>query len=111
MEERENSIVISITKSYTDDDSKDVSLTWAPEKEKQNLRKHGIDFSTAALVFGDRQRIDLYDQKHSKIEDRYIVIGRSEKIMFVVYTIRNDEIRLISARLASKTERGIYYAR
>ena len=48
---------------------------WDDEKEQTNINKHGIDFSTAALVFGDANRIEKYDDIHSLNEDRYITIG------------------------------------
>ena len=85
---------------------------WDDQKERANIRKHGIDFSTAALVFNDENRIDLYDEIHSESEDRYITIGEVGGItyvVFVVYTEREDVIRLISARLATESERRLYY--
>lgn len=48
---------------------------WDDAKEKINISKHGIDFSTAALVFNDENRIEKYDELHSDSEDRYITIG------------------------------------
>lgn len=74
-----------------------------------NLKKHGIDFETAMLVFNDLKRIEIYDVEHSINEDRYNTIGMVHNVLFVVYTERKENIRLISARLATKTERSIYY--
>lgn len=85
---------------------------WDDKKEEANIRKHGIDFSTAALVFNDENRLDLYDEIHSESEDRYITIGMVGGIayvVFVVYTERKDVIRLISARKATQLERSLYY--
>ena len=85
---------------------------WDDKKEEANIRKHGIDFSTAALVFNDENRLDLYDEIHSESEDRYITIGMVGGIayvVFVVYTERKDVIRLISARKATRLERSLYY--
>ena len=79
------------------------------DKNKINLEKHGIDFETAILVFNDMQRIEIFDLEHSVEEDRYNTIGMVNDVLFVVYTERKDNIRLISARLATKTERSIYY--
>ena len=76
---------------------------------KINMEKHGIDFDTAVLVFNDLQRIEIYDIEHSIEEDRYNTIGMVNDVLFVVYTERKDNIRLISARLATKLERSIYY--
>ena len=85
---------------------------WDDEKERLNIEKHGIDFSTAALVFGDENRIEKYDTLHSADEDRYITIGQINGIagvVMVVYTEREPAIRIISARLATKREREAYY--
>ncbi len=82
---------------------------WDEDKNQLNLKKHGIDFETAMLVFNDLQRIEIYDTEHSIYEDRYNTIGMINDVLFVVYTERKQNIRLISARLANKTERSIYY--
>ena len=84
---------------------------WDSEKDKANIRKHGIDFATAARVFRDENRLELYDEAHSADEERYITIGAINGIMyvvFVVYTEREDAIRLISARKATQQERRLY---
>ena len=87
---------------------------WDDEKERKNISKHGIDFTTAAHVFADEFRIEKYDGKHSENEIRYKVIGAINgylTIVVVSYTVRsNDEvIRLISARAALKHEKEEYY--
>ena len=85
---------------------------WDENKEKINLAKHGIDFSTAALVFGDVNRIEMFDTIHSEYENRYITIGEIHGVaivLLVVYTERGEAIRLISARKATKQERRKYY--
>lgn len=85
---------------------------WDDSKEKKNIIKHGIDFSTAALVFRDENRIEIFDDEHSAYEDRYITIGQINGVaivIMVVYTERENVIRLISARKATKQERSIYY--
>ena len=86
-----------------------MTFEWDEEKNKINIEKHGIDFDTAMLVFNDLQRIEIYDVEHSIEEDRYNTIGMVNDVLFVVYTERKDNIRLISARLATKLERSIYY--
>ena len=85
---------------------------WDDKKEQINIAKHGIDFSTAALVFDDPNRIEKYDNLHSDWEDRYITIGLvngTAVLVMVVYTERNPSIRIISARLATKREKEAYY--
>lgn len=70
-----------------------------------------MSFQTAALVFSDENRIEMYDSEHSLEEDRYNTIGMVEDVLFVVYTERKDRLRIISARLANKKERSMYYER
>ena len=85
---------------------------WDDDKEKFNIEKHSIDFSTAALVFGDINRIEKFDEFHSDNEDRYITIGQINGVsvvVMVVYTMRKTLTRIISARLATKRERDAYY--
>lgn len=86
----------------------DLEFEWDEEKERANIKKHGIPFGVAAKVFGDVNRIEIYDKAHSIEEDRYITIGMAGDILFVVYTERHPRIRLISARLATAKERGMY---
>ena len=88
-----------------------MQFEWDEEKEKNNIAKHGIDFETAARVFADENRLELYDAEHSDEEDRYIAIGMIGEVMYivtVVFTDRNEAIRLISARKATKQERKLY---
>ena len=82
---------------------------WDEGKAALNLKRHGISFETAAKVFQDENRIEIYDTAHSMEEDRYITIGLAGEVLFVVYTERTPNIRLISARLATERERRLYY--
>jgi uncharacterized DUF497 family protein len=86
-------------------------VTWDPEKEKENIRKHKLGFSYAAEVFHDANRLVRYDEAHSGEEDRYINIGKAgdEVVVFVVETeYCGDETRIITARKANKRERKAY---
>lgn len=74
-----------------------------------DLKKHGVSFETAARVFYDENRIEIYDKEHRIEEDRYITMGIAGEVLLVVYTERHTKIRLISARLAAARERRIYY--
>ena len=87
----------------------EILVEWDDNKNRLNIRKHGISFETAALVFADEERIEYYDKLHSQDEDRYVVLGCVQGILYVVYTMRNEYARLISARMATKLERRIYY--
>ena len=87
----------------------EVIVEWDDNKNKINIQKHGISFETAALVFADEERIEYYDEIHSVNEDRYVVLGCVQGILYVVYTMRGEATRLISARMANAIERRIYY--
>ena len=89
--------------------SGELIFEWDSEKAEFNWRKHKIDFKDAVRVFEDESRLDYPDEEHSDEEDRYITIGRVDKILFVVYTEREDRTRIISARKADKSERRMYY--
>ena len=89
-----------------------LKFEWDAGKNRVNQAKHKIDFKTAALVFGDENRIEYYDKYHSDNEDRFITIGRvgeSYMVLVVVYTERKNTIRIISARKANDLERRRYY--
>ena len=87
-----------------------IRFEWDDSKEQINVRKHHIDFKTASRVFLDPNRIEYFDRKHSSLfESRYITIGMVHKILTVIYTERNDAIRIISARIATKQEQEAYF--
>ena len=87
-----------------------IHFEWDSDKEKKNIRKHGIAFKTASKVFWDADRLEFYDSVHSNAqEERYITIGIVQDILVVVYTERGNAIRLISARRANSKERELYY--
>ena len=52
---------------------------WNPDKNKSNMKKHGVDFKEAETVFQDEMALELFDDEHSADEDRYIIIGISSK--------------------------------
>ncbi len=83
---------------------------WDEDKAKQNIRKHGVSFEEAATVFGDPFSITIYDPLHSREEDRFVILGMSNKnrLLVVIHTERGDRIRIISARKATKKERRQY---
>ena len=87
-----------------------MKFEWDQNKNKINLQKHRISFSTAKLVFRDENMLDLPDYNHSITEKRRIAIGKVRDILFVCYTIRHgDTVRIISARKATKREEELYY--
>lgn len=84
------------------------NFEWDQNKAASNLNKHGIDFADAVTVFDDCNAIMINDPDHD--EERFIAIGMDAygRILVVVYTWRGDDIRLISARKATKHERKQY---
>ena len=86
-----------------------MEFEWDKNKNDSNIEKHGIDFNDAKDIFNDEKRKISPDLRIDYGEDRWITIGKViDTIMVVVYTIRNDAYRLISARYAKKKERGRY---
>ena len=87
-----------------------MNFEWDTEKNKANIKKHGVAFEMAAKVFLDEKRIERYDAEHSSIDEaRYKTIGMVGKVLTVIYTERKTAIRIISARLAEKEEIDEYY--
>ncbi len=87
-----------------------LKFEWDENKNISNQKKHGISFETATYVFRDSYYMEIYDFEHSINEDRYIAIGMVGDLLFVVFTEREDYIRIISARSATQSERRLYYA-
>ena len=82
------------------------NFIWSIEKEIANIRKHGIDFTTASMVFKDPKRKIYIDSKHSEKEERCFCIGKTEYgILTVRFTYRGDKIRIIGAGYWRKGER------
>ena len=86
-----------------------IPTEWDDEKNQNNIRKHGLSFETAEMVFADQYRVEFFDEMHSAEEERYITLGKVKEIILVVYTLRGERYRLISARPATKQERRMYY--
>jgi len=89
-----------------------VSLTfeWDPRKARENERKHGVGFPEAATVFGDTLSLTVPDPNHSIGEARFLTIGTShqQRLLVVAHADRDDVMRLISARVATRLERKVY---
>lgn len=85
-----------------------MAYQWDRDKAAANLRKHGVDFADAVTVFSDDLAITITDERFD--EERFITIGIDafSRVLVVVYTWRNDEIRLISARKAMRYEQKQY---
>lgn len=88
----------------------DTKFEWDPEKADFNVQKHGVSFAEAATVFFDLLSVTVPDPSHSAIEDRFVITGLSylQRHLVVVHLDRGDRIPIISARLATPTERKKY---
>lgn len=84
---------------------------WDDNKNRMNKRKHGVSFEEAKTVFYDEQALLEFDELHSESEDRFRILGCSEKgnILLVVHCIRDEDIiRIISSRKATANEKAGY---
>lgn len=77
---------------------KPTSFIWDSNKELANIKKHGIDFITAAKAFKDPRRKIYIDSKHSVNEERLFCIGKVRGMVVTVrFTYRGGKIRIIGA--------------
>lgn len=83
---------------------------WDENKARQNLAKHNVSFVEATTVFFDPLSVTINDPDHSVSEQRYILIGYSNRgrLLVVVHVDRGDNIRIISVRQATRYERRTY---
>ncbi|HEX19937.1 MAG TPA: BrnT family toxin [Acidiferrobacteraceae bacterium] len=86
-----------------------MEVRWDPAKAKANHKKHGVRFSDAELVLYDPMALSFEDSD-AEGEQRFVSIGRDAMgdVLVVVYSYRDDAIRLISARRATRKEVRIY---
>ena len=83
---------------------------WDNNKAKSNFNKHGISFEEAVTVFADPYLLFTEDSSHSDREEREWAIGETENgsVLIIIFTMREQKIRIISARKATKKERKRY---
>jgi len=89
---------------------KDFGFEWDDAKADANLRKHGVSFREAMTVF-DQWGAPISDVLHSVEEDRFIIVGVSERdrLLTVAFTYRDEEtVRIISARRSNRREQQLY---
>jgi uncharacterized protein len=87
-----------------------VEFEWDPEKAAGNVRRHRVSFNEAATVLDDPLSTTFPDEAHSEGEMRFVTVGVSQRgrLLVVAHTERNDTIRIISARRATRREREFY---
>jgi uncharacterized DUF497 family protein len=84
---------------------------WDPNKELENVRKHGIDFTTASLIWRG-SIFERIDNRRDYGEIRFQTFGAVDhRILTVVFTWRSKNRRLISARRANTREKRLYEAK
>lgn len=83
---------------------------WDKGNLEKNWLKHNVSASECESVFFNKPLLVELDSKHSTSEQRYYALGRTDngRQLFLVFTVRNNKIRIISARDMSKKERTIY---
>ena len=90
----------------------DLSFAWDEHKAAQNARKHKVSFEEAMSVFLDENAVEFFDPDHSEDEDRFLMLGVSWRLRLLVvhYSLRRRgrQIRIISARKATKNEAKAY---
>ena len=76
----------------------------------RHIRKHGVDYRECEEVFVNTPLRLNEDKKHSKIEERLQVLGKTnnQRLLFIAFTIRKNKVRVVSARNQSKKERREY---
>jgi uncharacterized DUF497 family protein len=91
------------------------NFEWDTSKAHTNISKHKISFESATSVFRDEHAISISDEEHSQSEERWLTIGIDEvtRTLVVIHTYisvdeNNCNIRIISARKATKKEQQIY---
>ena len=87
-----------------------VGFDWDRGNKEKNWEKHQVDFKECEEVFFNRPLIVGKDKAHSTYEKRYYALGRSDegRLLFLAFTIRNNKIRVISAREQTNKERQKY---
>ena len=92
-----------------------IQLTWDARKSADNHKKHGITFEEAKSIFYDPNARLIYDPDHSAKEDRFVMLGMSNKLRVLIvchcYREKEELIRIISARRATTAETRLYERR
>jgi uncharacterized protein len=90
-----------------------ISFSWDDKKNEVNKKKHGVSFDEARTVFYDENAIRYFDPDHSGDEDRFLMVGMSQKlrIIIVCHFFREEDsvIMIISARKGTKGEEDNYW--
>jgi uncharacterized DUF497 family protein len=87
-----------------------ISFVWDEDKNQKNIKAHKVSFEEAKTVFYDPNAKIVYDPDHSQTEDRFIILGLSKWLNVLIvchcYREKEEEIRIFSARKATKNEKN-----
>jgi len=85
-------------------------FSWDRAKAAANFRKHALSFAEGATAFGDPLSITIPDPDHSSREERFLLIGLTNRgrLAVVAHVERGDDIRIINARFPTRHERRTY---
>ena len=90
-----------------------ISFSWDDRKNEANKKKHGVSFDEAKTVFYDENAIRYFDPDHSDDEDRFLMVGVSQKLRIIIvchcFMEEDSVIRIITARKATKSEEDNYW--
>jgi uncharacterized DUF497 family protein len=83
---------------------------WDAGNRKKSIRKHEVSNEECEEAFFDHNKDIQKDNLHSINEERYVLLGqtRQNRLLYIIFTIRKDKIRVISARDINKKERNLY---
>ena len=88
----------------------DDDFEWDDDKAVQNLAGHGVSFEAARLAFEDAFAVVREDRRRNYGEDRFILLGMvQQRLLVVCYAMRDERVRIISARFAEPRERRRYH--
>lgn len=84
----------------------EVEFEWDEGNRDKNRLKHGVTTEEAESVFADPNSIVIPDEKHSEVEERSAIVGKSKerRKLFVIFTWRKGKLRIISVRRMHKKE-------
>ena len=83
---------------------------WDKSKVRSNYARHGVGFNLAKGVFKDPFAIEFLDDRQDYGEERFVIIGMVDgRLLYVAYVERDEVIRIISARRATKYEEEAYF--
>ena len=87
-----------------------IEFEWDEGNTQKSFKKHGIENDESEGVFFDKDSVLAEDRKHSGSETRYQIVGKSNigRLLNIIFTIRKQKVRIISARRMHLKERRLY---